>query len=189
MKTTEAIATLFLSYLPEMLTEFAEETGGGEMLDRLEQVPETGGEYLFSAGYILYIVTFLVVLLAAAWLVRWLAGKAGKMRGRHIKVMDSTYLGPNRGLYLVLVAGRLFLIGLADRYIQLLAEIDNPAFLEKVTKKGAGDSFPDHSGFSHYLQGFLAPEKGRKQGETDAAEKVREMITEFKRHRYGQEDE
>lgn len=188
---TKGITTLLISYLPEMLTDFMEDNGGGEMLERLEQAPATGGEQLFSAGYILYIVVFLAVLLAAAWLVRWLAGKTGKMRGRYIKVIDSTYLGPNRGLYLVLVAGRLFLIGLADRNVQLLAEIDNPDFLDKVTKKGNEFPFQHNTGFSHYLQRFLSPEKGdqRKQAETDSAEKVREKITEFKKHQYGQEDE
>jgi|GEM_PF-589046 len=192
MKMTGGITTGFISRLPDMVNELAEETGGGEMAERIGQAPVTGGEPLFSAGYILYIVAFLALLLVVAWLVRWLAGKTGKMRGRYIKVLDSTYLGPNRGLYLVLVAGRLFLIGLADRYVQLLAEIDEPGFLDKVTKKGDESPFQHNTGFSHYLQGFLSTDRGksRKEAETEpVAEKVREKITEFKNHRSGREDE
>src|SRR5690554_6833304 len=110
--------------------------GGIEQAAGIEQVAGAGGESLFSGAYLLYILAFLGVLLFVAWLTRWLAGKTGKMRGRYLNVIDSMSLGTNRDLYLVLLADRLFLIGTADRSVRLLAEIDEPGFVDELIKKG-----------------------------------------------------
>src|SRR5690554_7994279 len=71
-----------------------------------------------------YFLSFIIILLLAAWGIKWMAGKMGRIRGKHLKLVESLYLGPNRGLHLIRVGNRLFLIGLADRYIELLAEIN-----------------------------------------------------------------
>ncbi|NLW08355.1 MAG: flagellar biosynthetic protein FliO [Firmicutes bacterium] len=142
---------------------------------------QTGGQAVsgaFGIGYIEYviiIIAFFGVLLCIAWLTRWLAGKAGKMRGRYLSIIDSLSLGPNRGLYLILLVDRLFLVGTAERSVNLVAEIDEPGLVDEVLKKGEGSPFQHNRGFFQYLQRVITPGEGREDGGGDPGPAVREI--------------
>jgi len=74
---------------------------------------------------LLRVLAALLVVVPAAYLSTRLLG--GRMRGRRggvLKLVDSLPLGPQRGLHLVQVGERLFLIGSSERQISLLAEMD-----------------------------------------------------------------
>jgi len=106
-----------------------------------------------------YFLSFIIILLLAAWGIKWMAGKMGRIRGKHLKLVESLYLGPNRGLHLIRVGNRLFLIGLADRYIELLAEINDLETLveteEEALTASQSPGHPVYKDFSHYLQRIL----------------------------------
>ncbi|NLZ44136.1 MAG: flagellar biosynthetic protein FliO [Clostridia bacterium] len=126
---------------------------------------QTGGQAgAFGGELVIIILAFFGVLLFAAWLTRWLAGKAGKMRGRYLKIIDSLSLGPNRGLHLILLVDRLFLIGTADRSVHLVAEVDEPDLVDEVRKKGEGSPFQHNRGFFQYLQRIVSPEGSEDEG-------------------------
>lgn len=157
---------------------------------------QTGGQAIgdgaFGSEYIIIILAFLGVLLFFAWLTRWLAGKAGKMRGRYLSIIDSLSLGPNRGLYLVLLVDRLFLIGTADRSVNLVAEIDEPGLVDEVIKKGEGSPFQHNRGFLQYLQRVIAPGEGREEEEGDpgpTVRKIRAKISELRKNSDKREDD
>ena len=122
---------------------------------------QAAGSSAFTSGeYLKFILVFIIVLLLAAWITRWLAGKTGRIRGRYLKIIDSLSLGPNRGLYLVLLVDRLFLIGAADRSVQLVAEVDDPGLVDEVRKKGEGSPFQHNIGFFQCLQRIVSPGEG-----------------------------
>ncbi|NLY88910.1 MAG: flagellar biosynthetic protein FliO [Firmicutes bacterium] len=153
---------------------------------------QTAGGGAFGGEFIIIILAFFGVLLFAAWLTRWLAGKAGKMRGRYLSIVDSLSLGPNRGLYLILLVDRLFLVGTADRSVHLVAEINEPGLVDEVRKKGEGSPFQHNKGFFQYLQRAIAPGEGRVDEAGDAGPTVRKIqakISELKKNQYKREED
>lgn len=150
-------------------------------------------------NYLLYILSFLSVLVLAAWGTRWLMGKMGRMGGRYLKLIDSIHLGPNRGIHLVRVANRLFLVGLSDRSLGLLAEISDSDLLgeitreEKHTSKQLSGVYKD---FSYHLQRFMktpGPGETAKEDEDYHQEIPRQLGDRLnglrnRRTRQGEED-
>ncbi len=98
-----------------------------------------GGQWIWS----LFSLIFVVVL--AFWATKFLAGRYGFSQGRHIKVAESLSLGPNRHLYLLLVNGKVFLVGSAEQGINILKEFDDGHFYEELVKS-TGTEFNAPSG-------------------------------------------
>ena len=166
-----------------MMGEF-QQAGG------LEQA--AGGGAFVGGEYIIIIHAFFGVLILAAWLTRWLAGKAGRMRGRYLKIVDSLSLGPNRGLYLILLVDRLFLVGTADRFVHLVAEVNDPGLVDEVRKKGEGSPFQHNRGFFQCLQRVVTPGEGREDEGGDPGPtvgKIRAKINELKKNPYKREED
>lgn len=93
---------------------------------------------------LLRVLAALVVVVPVAYLSTRLLG--GRMRGRRggvMKLVDSLPLGPQRGLHLVQVGERLFLIGASEREISLLAEMERTSPVRLAESEGStGEGAP-----------------------------------------------
>lgn len=54
--------------------------------------------------------------------------------GRHLKLLDQLPLGPNRGLFLVAVAGKVMVVGLAEGGVSLICEIQDPEAVRSLVQ-------------------------------------------------------
>ncbi|HEY8344814.1 MAG TPA: flagellar biosynthetic protein FliO [Bacillota bacterium] len=147
----------------------------------LARTPEIG-LHNSSANLIWYLLSFLVVLSLVVLGIRWMAGKTGRIGGRYLKLMESLYLGPNRGIHLIRAANRVFLIGMADRHMELLAEITDPEVIAEAEREASADKekdgFPSYKDFSFYLQRILRM-KNKKPDPTGSS-RLQDELTKFK---------
>ncbi|HEX2954009.1 MAG TPA: flagellar biosynthetic protein FliO [Bacillota bacterium] len=143
MKTFKRIIPVTIAFLS--LPAFAADRG----LD-------SGGGY--NLAYFLFIC--LVVIIVAYYATRWIAKYAkgaGNSHGRLIKIAESVYLGPNRGLHLILVGKKLYLIGQADLGLSILAEIEDEELIaQAVEHAGETGGTASMNSFGQYLQTFMA---------------------------------
>ena len=102
------------------------------------------------------LVSLAVVCLLAYAALRWFARRGvGRSEGP-VRLLARCSLEPRRAVYLLQVAGRCFLVGVADGPMALLAEID-PAAVTSETGVGA----PAQGGlrFTEVLSRFRGREK------------------------------
>lgn len=167
-----------------------------ESLDKIPLETETRPGNPPGLNYFLYFFSFILVLFLAVWGSR-LVARMGRMGGRYLRLVDSLYFGANRGLHLVQVAGRLFLVGYSERYLRMLTEIEDPAFLAEVQKEGKGGAFgrlptkrKGFLDFSHYLQNFQritpVPVEEKEVGE-GLQQKLGDKLNELRDRRFGPE--
>jgi flagellar protein FliO/FliZ len=106
---------------------------GGDYLNYQEPKPaETS--WLSTIAYVVtLLVTFVVVIGLAYFTSRFVGQKMGRysFSGDH-KVVVSLPLGASRGVYVVEVAGRFLVLGVTDHNVNLLAEITDPAEIERL---------------------------------------------------------
>ncbi len=88
----------------------------------------TGGQWIWA------LLSLIIVVALSYWVTRFFAGKFGISQARHIKVAESLSLGPNRHLYLLLVNGKVLLIGSSEHGLSLVKEIDDPEFQAELEK-------------------------------------------------------
>lgn len=135
-----------------------------------------------GANLVWYLLSFLVVLFLVVLGIKWMAGKTGRIGGRHLKLMESLYLGPNRGVHMIRVANRVFLIGMADRYMELLAEITDPEVIAEAEREASAakqkDGFPSYKDFSFYLQRILRIKTNKPDG--SGSSRLQDELTKFK---------
>lgn len=96
----------------------------------------------------LYVVAvFLAVAALAVYALRFLSRRwPGLGSTRHLRLIEQLYLGPNRMVCLVAVPGRVLVLGVAERSVELLTVLDDPetvaAMQARATDPGpAGESF------------------------------------------------
>ncbi|NLW47784.1 MAG: FliO/MopB family protein [Firmicutes bacterium] len=87
-----------------------------------------GGQWVWS------FFSLIIVVALAYWATRFLAGRVGLSQARHIKVAESLLLGPNRHLYLLLVDGKVLLVGSTEHGISLIKEFEDNQFHEELLK-------------------------------------------------------
>jgi flagellar biosynthetic protein FliO len=80
---------------------------------------------LLSASVFLKLAAVVILMVAAAWILRRVQGGAWKAVERQVKVIETTHLTPRRAIHLVQVGDRKLLIGATDQSIALLTEIDD----------------------------------------------------------------
>lgn len=99
-----------------------------------QQQPEVKSTNLWLS--FLQLVLVLGIIVAAAWSVIRLFGKQvnAKMQGTWMHVVDEIMLGQNRGIMLCEVGGRIYALGVTDKEINLLFEVDNPKLLEEISQ-------------------------------------------------------
>lgn len=99
-----------------------------------------------------------------------------------MKLMESLYLGPNRGVHMIRVANRVFLIGMADRHMELLAEITAPEVIAEAEREASAaqqkDGIPSYKDFSFYLQRILRMKNNKP--DTSGSSRVQDELTKFK---------
>jgi flagellar biosynthetic protein FliO len=80
---------------------------------------------LLSASVFLKLAVVVILMVAAAWIVRRVQGGSWKSVERQVKVIETTHLTPRRAIHLVQVGDRKLLIGATDQSISLLTEVDD----------------------------------------------------------------
>lgn len=137
-----------------------------------------------GGGYNLFfmLITFIAVMFLASYATRWVAGRFGSSQGRLLRIADSVILGPNRGLHLVLLGKRIYLIGQADQSMTLLGELDDEELVEAAEKAFAAKTVLPQGNFGQVLQKFM-----NKEGETNlsagTAERLLEQMTRMRRQK------
>ena len=98
-----------------------------------QQEPESQPTSLILSFFKLILV--LGVILAAAWSIIHLFTKQynAKMQGTWMHVVDEVTLGQNRGIVLCEVGGKVYALGVTDKEINLLFEVDNPKLMEEIS--------------------------------------------------------
>lgn len=98
-----------------------------------QQAPESQSTSLILSFIKLILV--LGIILATAWSIIHLFTKQNnaKMQGTWMHVVDEVMLGQNRGIVLCEVAGKVYALGVTDKEINLLFEIDNPKLMEEIS--------------------------------------------------------
>lgn len=105
----------------------------GEYLNYQEPKP-AGTSWFSTIAYVFsLIVTFIVVIGLAYFTSRFVGQKMAKttVYGDN-KVVFTLPLGPNRGVYVVEIAGKYLVLGVTDHNINLLQEITDPEQVEKL---------------------------------------------------------
>lgn len=86
---------------------------------------------------------------------RWYAGRMQNgAAGKHVKVVDKIMLGSGCALIVVQAAGKLYLLGLGDKNVRLLCELESltPEMYEGLDSQGS---------FGQLFNAFLKKSKGR----------------------------
>ncbi|MDR3563792.1 MAG: flagellar biosynthetic protein FliO [Negativicutes bacterium] len=128
------VLMLFVSFLVlnQVFPVFAADQTG-DFLNYQE--PKSSGSSWFSTIAYLFslLFTFVVVIGLAYVTSRFLGQRLGKSAvvGEN-KVIFNLPLGPNRGVYIVEIAGRFLVLGVTDHNINVLQEISDPAEVEKL---------------------------------------------------------
>ena len=95
-----------------------------------------------TGGLVLKTVVSLVFVLglgvAAAYGLRRLGPRFGRIQGKEIRVVETTALGPKRALHIVEAAGQRFLIGSTPDHVTLLAPLSSPLTQPKTDPSSLG---------------------------------------------------
>jgi len=89
------------------------------------------------AGSLLRLVLSLAFITGTAWVVLRFVGKRvnSRMQGDWIQVIDELILGPNKGIILCEVGGRIVAVGVTDHQISTLFEVTDEALVEEMLRK------------------------------------------------------
>ncbi|NPV92039.1 MAG: FliO/MopB family protein [Firmicutes bacterium] len=95
------------------------------------------------AGLFFKIVLCLAVIVALTYgLMRLLKRQFRTSDSSLINVIDQISLGPNRGVYLANIAGRIVALGITDHQIVKILEIDDPAVIEQLKREASAQNEP-----------------------------------------------
>lgn len=103
---------------------------------------DLGSEFNTGGQWIWALFSLLIVVALSYWATRFFAGRLGISQARHIKVAESLFLGPNRHLYLLLVHEKVLLVGSSEHGLNLLQEIEDPAFYAELEKVASSSQVP-----------------------------------------------
>lgn len=83
---------------------------------------------------VVQMILALCLILVLAWgMIRIFGGNLrGRTQGRHMRVLDEINLGPNRGMVVVEVGGKVFIVGITDHQISMLGELDDKGIIEDM---------------------------------------------------------
>lgn len=123
----------------------------------------------------LYVVAvFLAVAALAVYALRFLSRRwPGLGSARHLRLIEQLYLGPNRMVCLVAVPGRVLVLGVAERSVEVLTVLDDP---ETVAALQAGTASPVAGGasFASRLRQLLGRDgEDRPESAPDATDAMR----------------
>ena len=99
------------------------------------QVGGSGQVWKVVFQLVQFALLFGIVLVLAYVSSRFLGRRlASGGSGRHIRLLDQLPLGPNRGLFLVAVAGKVLVVGLAEGGVNLICEIQDPETVRSLVE-------------------------------------------------------
>ncbi len=103
----------------------------GDFLAMAEAEPAGWQVVLGVIGSLALVV---VVVYSSLWVIRVVLLRRSALAGRDslVRILERTFLAPNRSLYLVEVGERLFLLGATDSQVNMLAELDREELAEQA---------------------------------------------------------
>jgi len=83
---------------------------------------------------VVQMILALCLILVLAWgMIRIFGGNLrGRTQGRYMRVLDEINLGPNRGVAVVEVGGKVFIVGITDHQLSMLGELDDKDIIEDM---------------------------------------------------------
>lgn len=125
----------------------------GEYLKYQDPQPATPSWLATSSYIISFLLTFLVVLALAYFTSRFLAQRMPRAGGfGNGKVYTTLFLGPNRAVYVVEIAGKIMVLGVTEHNISLLGEITSSTDIEQLKAMQNTASVPQNEQFSNIFQ-------------------------------------
>lgn len=94
------------------------------------------------AGSLVRLVFSLIFIAGTAWAVLRVIGKRvnTRMQGEWIRVIDELVLGPNKGILLCEVGGKIVAVGITDHQVSTLFEVTDEALIEEMMRKAEEQS-------------------------------------------------
>ena len=104
-----------------------------------QQKLETPGVFWMIVQTILALCFVLIL----AWGMFRIFGRnmRSRMQGRYMRVLDEISLGPNRGIVVVEVGGKAFIIGITDHQISMLGELNDARVIEDMIMTSMEDTY------------------------------------------------
>ena len=143
------------------------------------------GKMIYSRGdnLLFVLLIFVAVIVLAAYGTKWVAGRFGGAQGRILRIAESVFLGPNRGLHLVLVGKKLLLIGQSEREMNLLAELDDEELVAQAEKTITQRTMAGSSTFKQHLQKFLVKDEQNTEVSVGTAERLLDQLSRVRRRK------
>lgn len=112
----------------------------------------------------------LMLLIGAAWSVVHLLrnNTAGRVQGTWVHIVDEVALGPNRGIALCEVGGKIYAVGVTDHQVNLLFEVDHPQLLDEISREPVlTRSIPNQSPLANVLNQLLSKSRAKPGASSD----------------------
>lgn len=95
-----------------------------------------------SLGWTLFkvVISLLVIILLAYLIIRVFGKQVNRrFRGRWLQVLDELIIGPNRGVVLCEIGGRILALGVTDHSINVLFEVNDEHLIKEMLAEGANE--------------------------------------------------
>jgi flagellar protein FliO/FliZ len=99
------------------------------------------------------------LLIVLHYAKRKLRNERGGFKGKTVRVLGNTYIGPKKRISLVEVPGAILVVGITNENISLLNKIEDEEMLEEFKRSQGRSTSPS---FSEYFQKFSLRLKERK---------------------------
>ena len=143
-----------------------------------EIVSHAATEPFSWAGLIGTVLVFLIILVAALWLIRRVNRYTVRnMQSPWARVLDRQPLGTQQSLYLVEIAGKIKVLGVTDHQINVLTEISEPEIVAEILEEIA--TRPEDK-FDNFLNGFWQKVKKKKRKDDFSTELERLLKEDIK---------
>lgn len=110
--------------------------------------PQTAGPSVLSTtAYIITVLLTIGLVVALAYFTSRLLGEKFARRGASgpVRILASLTLGPNRGIFVVDIAGKVLVVGAAEHSVNLLQEITDPTACDALRAEGTPAAAGDFS--------------------------------------------
>lgn len=134
------------------------------------------------------LVFVLGIIIAAAWTIIRLFTRQynAKMQGTWMHIVDEVMLGQNRGVVLCEVGGKVYALGVTDKEINLLFEVDNPKLMEEISTGNYNSNLDNQDFWPAWVTQLAGQIPIRKKNETpmkfqnvlqEQSQRIKELAT------------
>lgn len=133
-----------------------------------QQQQETNQEPASLLLSFIKLIFVLGIILAVAWfLIRLFTRQYNaKMQGTWMHIVDEVMLGQNRGIVLCEVGGKVYALGVTDKEINLLFEVNNPKLMEEISAGNYSNEIVNQDIWPSWLTQIKNQIQARKTPET-----------------------